>query len=124
MQGFSETDQLPALASPAMELDHLCKMFGSHRAVFNLSLALRRGEILGLLGPNGSGKTTTLNMVCGLSRPTIGNVRILGVDVHAHPRRARQHLGVVPSEKVNSNAPREAGSDVRGGRCQCHPILI
>jgi ABC-2 type transport system ATP-binding protein len=66
------------LPQPAVEIRGLCKTFGSHLAVDHLSLSVRRGEIYGLLGPNGSGKTTTINMLSGLLRPTSGTIRILG----------------------------------------------
>jgi ABC-2 type transport system ATP-binding protein len=85
--------------TPALELDHLCKHFGSRRwAVQDLSLTIQPGEIFGLLGPNGSGKTTTINMICGLSCPTIGFVRVQGYDVYEQRMQARRLLGVVPQE--------------------------
>src|SRR5579859_7320074 len=83
---------------PAIEMIDLCKSFGSFRAVDHLSLTVRRGEIFGLLGPNGSGKTTTINMVSGLSVPTSGEVRVLGYDVRQQARQVRQLLGAVPQE--------------------------
>jgi ABC-2 type transport system ATP-binding protein len=82
----------------AIEVKDLCKSFGSFRAVDHLSLEVRQGEIFGLLGPNGSGKTTTINMISGLSRPTSGEVRVLGYDVQYHARQVRQVLGSVPQE--------------------------
>jgi ABC-2 type transport system ATP-binding protein len=82
----------------AIEVRDLCKSFGSFRAVDHLSLQVRQGEIFGLLGPNGSGKTTTINMISGLSRPTSGEVRVMGYDVQHHARRVRQVLGSVPQE--------------------------
>jgi len=83
---------------PAIEMIDLCKSFGSFRAVDHLSLTVQRGEIFGLLGPNGSGKTTTINMVSGLSVPTSGEVRVLGYDVRRQARQVRQILGAVPQE--------------------------
>ena len=82
----------------AIEVKDLCKSFGSFRAVDHLSLDVRQGEIFGLLGPNGSGKTTTINMISGLSVPTSGEVRVLGFDVRHQARRVRQILGSVPQE--------------------------
>jgi ABC-2 type transport system ATP-binding protein len=84
--------------TPAVEVKDLCKSFGSFRAVDHLSLEVRQGEIFGLLGPNGSGKTTTINMVSGLSTPTSGEVRVMGYDVRHQARRVRQVLGSVPQE--------------------------
>src|SRR5579863_10553883 len=82
----------------AIEVKDLCKSFGSFRAVDHLSLEVRQGEIFGLLGPNGSGKTTTINMISGLSVPTSGEVRVLGYDVRHQTRQVRQILGAVPQE--------------------------
>lgn len=82
----------------AIEVKDLCKSFGSFCAVDHLSLEVRQGEIFGLLGPNGSGKTTTINMISGLSRPTSGEVRVMGYDVQHNARQVRQMLGSVPQE--------------------------
>ncbi|MEZ2390475.1 ATP-binding cassette domain-containing protein [bacterium RCC_150] len=84
----------------AIELIGLTKRFGSFTAVDDLSLDVKRGEIFGLLGPNGSGKTTTINMISGLSRPTSGAITVLGIDVLADPRRIRRSLGTVPQENA------------------------
>src|SRR5215467_4001153 len=82
----------------AIEVIDLCKSFKDFRAVDHLSLSVKQGEIFGLLGPNGSGKTTTINMISGLSVPTSGEVRILGFDVRHNARRVHQILGSVPQE--------------------------
>lgn len=83
---------------PAIEIRELCKSFGSSVALDHLSLTIQRGEIFGLLGPNGSGKTTTMNLLSGLSKPTSGTVHILGYDVQRHMRQIRRILGAVPQE--------------------------
>jgi len=85
-------------AEPAIEMIDLCKSFGSFQAIDHLSLTVQQGEIFGLLGPNGSGKTTTINMVSGLSVPTSGEVRVLGHDVRHNVQRIHQLLGAVPQE--------------------------
>src|SRR5450759_4174104 len=82
----------------AIEMIDLCKSFGNFHAVDHLSLTVKQGEIFGLLGPNGSGKTTTINMISGLSVPTSGEVRVFGYDVRHDARRIRQVLGAVPQE--------------------------
>ena len=82
----------------AIEMVHLVKRFGKSTAVDDLSLTVERGEIFGLLGPNGSGKTTTVNMISGLSAPTSGQVRVMGYDLGTHTRQVRQILGAVPQE--------------------------
>src|SRR6266702_1307478 len=83
---------------PAIEMIDLCKDFGSFRAVDHLSLSVQQGEIFGLLGPNGSGKTTTINMISGLSVPTSGEVRVMGYDVRHQARQVRRILGSIPQE--------------------------
>jgi ABC-2 type transport system ATP-binding protein len=67
-------------------------------AVDHLSLIVQQGEIFGLLGPNGSGKTTTINMISGLSVPTSGEVRVMGYDVRHQARQVRRLLGSIPQE--------------------------
>ena len=85
-------------AGPAIEMVDLCKDFGSFHAVDHLSLIVQQGEIFGLLGPNGSGKTTTINMISGLSVPTSGEVRVMGYDVRHQARQVRRLLGSIPQE--------------------------
>jgi daunorubicin resistance ABC transporter ATP-binding subunit len=83
---------------PAIELQALCKTFGTLQAVDHLTLTVEQGEIFGLLGPNGSGKTTTINLISGLSTPTSGEVQVMGYQMPHHTRRIRQMLGTVPQE--------------------------
>ncbi|HWA40620.1 MAG TPA: ABC transporter ATP-binding protein [Gemmatimonadales bacterium] len=78
---------------PAIETAKLRKEFGSLVAVEGLDLTVRQGEILCLLGANGSGKTTTIRMLCGLLAPTSGAVRVAGVDVVQDPDGVRQRIG-------------------------------
>ncbi|HRP11917.1 MAG TPA: ATP-binding cassette domain-containing protein, partial [Terricaulis sp.] len=59
----------------------LTKSFGARKVVDNFDLKVPRGAIYGFLGPNGSGKTTTIRMVCGLLKPEAGQGRVLGFDV-------------------------------------------
>jgi len=86
------------MPEPVIALVELTKRFKDFTAVDALSLEVAPAEIFGLLGPNGSGKTTTLNVISGLSKPTSGSVRVLGHDVVADPRAVRRLLGVVPQE--------------------------
>ncbi len=83
---------------PAIEIRDLSKTFGNFHAVDSLTLTVMQGEVFGLLGPNGSGKTTTINMISGLSVPTSGEVKVLGYDVRHNARAVRQILGAVPQE--------------------------
>jgi ABC-2 type transport system ATP-binding protein len=81
-----------------LRLDHLSKQFGERRALDDLSLAIAPGEIYGLIGPNGSGKTTTVKLTTGLYRPTAGRVLVAGIDLHQAPSQAKQLIGYVPDE--------------------------
>ena len=71
----------------------LRKVFGTLVAVDHLDLSVPRGEVFGLLGPNGSGKTTTIRMLCGLLAPTAGDAQVAGVDVVRDPEGVRRRIG-------------------------------
>lgn len=79
-----------------IEARDLIKDYGRNRAVKGVSFRVKRGEIVGLLGPNGSGKTTIMRMLTGFFAPTKGSCVIAGVDVQADPREARRHIGYLP----------------------------
>lgn len=81
-----------------LRLEGLTKSFGDLRALDDLSLAIGPGEIYGLIGPNGSGKTTTVKLATGLYRPSSGQVLVAGTDLHREPERAKRVLGYVPDE--------------------------
>src|SRR5215472_9058436 len=89
---------VPVSTVAAIELRALCKTFGQLRAVDQLTLEVGRGEIFGLLGPNGSGKTTTINLISGLSTPTSGQVLVMGYEMPHQARTIRRTLGTVPQE--------------------------
>jgi len=71
----------------------LHKRFGDLVAVESLDLTVTRGEVFGLLGPNGSGKTTTIRMLTGLLPPTSGEVAVAGIDAIADPEGVRRRIG-------------------------------
>ncbi len=81
-----------------IELINVSKSYnrGKIRAVDNLTLTVRPGEIFGFLGPNGAGKTTTIKMIVGLLRPDAGRVAVEGFDVATDPLRAKQFTTYVP----------------------------
>jgi ABC-2 type transport system ATP-binding protein len=81
-------------ATPAIDAVGLVKVFGQLRAVDEVDLDVRQGEIFGVLGPNGAGKTTTLKMLATLLPIDAGQARVFGVDVAREPHRIRQLLGV------------------------------
>jgi lipooligosaccharide transport system ATP-binding protein len=76
--------------------DGLVKIYAGQRVVDGVSLNIARGECFGLLGPNGAGKTTTLRLLLGLISPDGGRVELLGNEIPAQSREARQRIGVVP----------------------------
>lgn len=80
-------------AELTVEADNLEKKYGSFYAVKNNSFAIKKGEIFGLLGPNGAGKSTSFKMMCGLTKPSSGTVRIMGIDILKNPSTARANLG-------------------------------
>src|SRR5260221_14625129 len=84
----------PAL--PAIELRARCKAFGILQAVDHLTLSVEQGEIFRLLGPNGSGKTPTINLISGLATRTSGEAQAMGYDVRRHARRVGQMLAALP----------------------------
>jgi len=71
----------------------LHKRFGELVAVHALDLEIRRGEVFGLLGPNGSGKTTTIRMLCGLVLPTSGTAEVAGFDITTQSEQVRRRIG-------------------------------
>jgi ABC-2 type transport system ATP-binding protein len=77
----------------AVETRHLTRRFGSMVAVRDLNLTIARGEVFGLLGPNGSGKTTTIRMLCGLLEPSEGTAIVAGVDVSQNPDQIKERIG-------------------------------
>jgi ABC-2 type transport system ATP-binding protein len=79
--------------STAVSIRGLRKVFGARTAVEGLDLEIATGEVFGLLGPNGSGKTTTIRMLCGLMTPTAGSASVVGFDVVAQPEQVRRRIG-------------------------------
>ncbi len=82
----------------AVRVEHLKKSYGSVKAVEDISFNVQKGEIFALLGPNGSGKTTTIRCLCSLSKPDAGLVEIEGISVIQTPKQARALLGYVAQE--------------------------
>jgi ABC-2 type transport system ATP-binding protein len=85
--------------SPIISISSLSKSYATgFRALNDIHLEIRRGEIFALLGPNGAGKTTLISIVCGIVNPTAGTVRVAGHDIVADYRAARSMIGLVPQE--------------------------
>ncbi len=81
-----------------VECRDLTKQYGSFTAVDHLNLTVRKGEVFGLLGPNGAGKTTTILMLLGLTEPTSGSVRVLGLDPARQPLSVKARVGYLPDQ--------------------------
>ena len=82
----------------AIRTESLTKHYGEVKALIDLSLEVRMGEVFGCLGPNGSGKTTMIRTVLDLLRPTEGRAEILGMDTHEEAVEIRNHIGYVPGD--------------------------
>jgi ABC-2 type transport system ATP-binding protein len=78
---------------PTITARGLTKVFGDFTAVKSVDFDVHRGEIFGFLGPNGSGKTTTIRMTLGLLEPTEGNVEVLGLQVSSETKKIRPRVG-------------------------------
>src|SRR5690606_36727236 len=82
--------------SPVVEAKDLTKRYGSTTVVDRLNLSIEEGEVFGLLGPNGSGKTTTSLMLLGLTEVSAGTVRVLGLDPARQPLQVKRRVGYLP----------------------------
>jgi ABC-2 type transport system ATP-binding protein len=79
-----------------IDIRNLTKIFGTTKAVDNLSLEVKKGEFFCFLGPNGAGKTTTIKILTGLLRPTSGTALINGNDITENPVGAKRTIGYIP----------------------------
>src|SRR5579872_1236425 len=83
---------------PAIECQAVTKNYGSGRGVFDLDLAVNRGEVFGFIGSNGAGKTTTIRLLMDLIRPDRGTVRVLGLDAHHDSLAVKKRVVYLPGE--------------------------
>lgn len=81
---------------PAIEVEHLTKIYGPARGIQDISFSIEKGEIMGFLGPNGSGKTTTMRILTCFFPPTSGTARICGHDILDDPFAVRRSVGYLP----------------------------
>ena len=87
---------------PAIQTSNLTRLFGSLVAVDGINLEIKKGELFAFLGPNGSGKTTTISMLCCLLKPTSGTATVMGYDINREPYKVKQIIGVSPQETTLS----------------------
>ena len=79
-----------------LSVHNLTRSFDNHTAIHNLNFEIHRGEVVALLGTNGAGKSTTLNVVTGNLKPDNGDVKICGINIVTKPKQAKKHLGYLP----------------------------
>ncbi len=85
---------------PIIEAKDLTKWYGDTIAVDHVSLSVPKGALFGLLGPNGSGKTTMIKMLTGQTRATSGSATVLGIDVATDPVGVRSLVGIIPEQET------------------------
>src|SRR3977135_3113047 len=96
LPAFAVQTMQPAMP-PIISVSNLSKTYGSgFKALNNINLEIRRGEIFALLGPNGAGKTTLISIICGIANLSEGCVTVSGHDINKDYRAARSLIGLVP----------------------------
>ena len=83
-----------------IQVEHFTKRYGNFTAVDDISFEVKHGEVFAFLGPNGSGKTTTMKTMVGLNVPTTGRILINGFDVHKQPKAAKRFVSYLPQRVV------------------------
>jgi Cu-processing system ATP-binding protein len=83
-----------------IRVEHLTKRFGKFTAADDVSFEVREGAVLSFLGPNGSGKTTTMKAIVGLNIPTTGRILVNGLDIARHPKEIRSCISYLPQRVV------------------------
>ena len=85
---------------PVIQTENYTKTFGDLTAVDSISLSVEKGSLFGLLGPNGSGKTTMIKMLTGQMKPSSGTAQVLGIDPSADAVRVRGAVGIIPEQET------------------------
>ena len=87
------------MSKPIISIHNIQKEYdGGFKALKGIDLEIQQGEIFALLGPNGAGKTTLISTICGLVRPTNGEIKVGGHDILSGYKEARNLIGLVPQE--------------------------
>ena len=79
-----------------IEVKNVTKQYGNFYAVRNINFEIKDGEIVGFLGRNGAGKSTTMNMITGFIEPTEGDVIVNGQNIYLHPKKVKSQIGYMP----------------------------
>jgi hypothetical protein len=99
-----------------VEVENLCRSFGLVNALEGLNFSVEQGEIFGLMGPDGAGKTTCLRILCGLMRPTSGKAVVLGKDVAKNHEAVKDQIGYMAQPaKLTSGLARKGQALPTGG---------
>jgi len=83
-----------------IKIENLTKFYGSYKALNNLSLEIKEGELFGFLGPNGSGKSTMIKILTGQIKPTKGKVSVMDIDPVKNPVKVREMCGIIPEQET------------------------
>ena len=87
------------MSNSLIQISNLSKVYeNGFRALKNINLDIKRGEIFAMLGPNGAGKTSLISIICGIVTPSSGNVTVDGFDIIENYRDTRSRIGLVPQE--------------------------
>ena len=86
------------MSNPIVEVKHLSHRYSVDWAIRDINFSIEKTGILGLLGSNGAGKSTTMNIICGVLNQTEGDVFINGIDLRKNPVEAKKHIGFLPQK--------------------------
>jgi len=103
-----------------IETEKLTKLYGTHRGIVEVDLAVEQGEVYGFLGPNGAGKTTTIRLLLDLLRPTSGRALVFGIETTSDPVAIHRRTGYLPGEfalfdRLTGGQTIEYFANLRGG---------
>ena len=88
-----------------IEIRNLTKDYGDNRGIFDINLDINQGEMVGFVGTNGSGKTTTIRNIMGFIKPTSGSVKVDGLEAWTHSSEYVKNIGYVPGEIAFPDLP-------------------
>jgi ABC-2 type transport system ATP-binding protein len=104
-------------SAPVIAVTGLTKVFGERRVVDDFAITVPRGAIYGFLGPNGSGKTTTIRMLCGLLTPDAGEGECLGFDIRSEAEKIKAEVGYMTQKFSLSRTCRSVRTSISSPAC-------